>query len=144
MMFWVLYFWGVSRGYFLFVASSAFHVSYQGVCSAHWAVFYLPVDTQHTHPVSELILYPREIQALWSQNYDEDTRTTLYIVMLWRYKERRQKKCHIPRTCDRTGYDRDNIYTHASNPDTGIFEERKIRNNNISTCIYACLVPGTS
>ena len=58
-------------------------------------VFFLP-----QHPVSVLIPHPREIQAMWSQNYDRDTTAVR-----------------------RTGYDRHNIYTHASNPDT--LTERK-------------------
>ena len=37
------------------------------VCSSHQTV--LPTRRHPAHPVSPLILHPREMQALWSQNY---------------------------------------------------------------------------
>ena len=73
-------------------------------------VFFLP-----QHPVSVLIPHPREIQAMWSQNYDRDTTAVRRITAA--------KGVDNAMRCRRTGYDRHNIYTHASNPDT--LTERK-------------------
>ena len=42
-----------------------------GVCTSHKTV--LSTRRHPAHPVSALILHPREIQALWSQNYDADS-----------------------------------------------------------------------
>lgn len=39
------------------------------VCVLHIKPIFLPMDTQNT-PVRVLILQPREMQALWPQNYD--------------------------------------------------------------------------
>ena len=67
------------------------------VCVIHIKPFFLLVDFQHTQSVSALILRPREIQPLWSQNYD----TGSYVI-------NSTMQCH-------------NIHTPATYPDTVLF-----------------------
>ena len=52
---------------FTYCAAAA-SVSCLCVCYSHKTV--LSTRRHAAHPVSALILHPREIQALWSQNYD--------------------------------------------------------------------------
>ena len=61
------------------------------------------------HPVSMLILHPRQIQALWSQNYGTEI-----------LRRNAAKGVANAMLCHRTGYDRHNMLfnnTHTSNPD---------------------------
>ena len=64
------------------------------VCVIHIKPFFLLVDFQHTQSVSALILRPREIQHMWSQNYY----TGSYVINI-------TMPCH-------------NIHTSATYPDT--------------------------
>ena len=57
----------------------------QGVVRKHYVCVVFALNrsffsTTSVHPVSALILHPREIQALWSQNYDTGSYHTLYQV----------------------------------------------------------------
>ena len=56
-----------------------------------------------------------EMPALWSQHYD--TKTMLH--------HNAAEEVHSAMPCHRTGYDRPNISTHASNPEVGIERDKK-------------------
>ena len=67
------------------------------------------------HPVSSLILHPRDTQALWSHRGVENA-------ML----------------CHRTGYDRLNIHTHASN--SGTLKERIRKKSTLLIALHSSVV----
>ena len=88
--------------------SLQFLLGWKSVC-LHIKPFFVLTDIQ-PNQVSALILHPinREVQALWSQSYD----TGSYVV------PGRQQFLVVPCNAVVLGYDRPDIHTYASCPDT--------------------------